>query len=136
MKKEKKGFYHIIASTKGGVGKTEIAQQIVSSYLFNKSNEKIQILEVDDNNESSCNLKKSNICEIKSFNVNIGSDEAQKKLFDVIDSKDVVIDAGGGNDSLILIDSILDMGMSDYCIFYIPLCVFFYGLNWISNWLI
>jgi shikimate kinase len=115
------GNFHILVSTKGGVGKSTIAQQVVLPFLADADKDsKISLIEVDDNNNSSINLKNSQIVNFENYNVEDGSTESQRKLSEIFNNKNVVIDAGGGNDTKILLQNMSNLQLSSLCIFYIP----------------
>ena len=115
----KQGALHILVSTKGGVGKTTIATNIISGFLHSKTNQVIDILEVDNNNVSN-SLKSSTVVNFKSFNLLQGEDKIAEHLFKVLDGKNAVVDAGGGDDSLKVIEIVANLMMIDDSVFYIP----------------
>ena len=114
-------MFHVTVSTKGGVGKSTLSQQVIAPFLFYKNEKKVRIIEVDDNNDSSKILGDSKVTFIDSLKVERGNDEAQSALFNVYDGEDVIIDAGGSGDTIEVIKSISSLGVYDKCIFYIPL---------------
>jgi hypothetical protein len=119
---EKIGKLHVVINTKGGVGKTTTST-IVASYLYEKSNKesKIKILEVDDNNNSGAAYCDSEIASFETFNVNVGVDKMQESLFETSNGKDIVIDGGGGNDTLNVLEGLSDVGIdSEEIVCYIP----------------
>lgn len=88
---------YIIVNTKGGVGKTSIATQIIPCLFQGAS--KINILELDNNNIS--NLSNTNL-NIRTFKINDDANSAINKVyFNVLTQRDVVniIDVGGGDDT-------------------------------------
>ena len=46
-------MFYAVLSTKGGVGKTTIAQQLIAPYIHNKNGYKAEIIELDNNNNSN-----------------------------------------------------------------------------------
>jgi cellulose biosynthesis protein BcsQ len=113
-------MYHILASSKGGVGKSTVST-IIAGYLHHKSNQPVKIIEIDDNNDSKSILSDSQFIKFESFDVKKGIDNMQEALFDIYDGQDIVIDAGGGNDSLKVVKDICGLGIDDKIVFYIPL---------------
>ena len=128
MPEKKEGKLFICVSSKGGVGKSTLADEVVATYVYKRANklskskkEIIRVIEVDDNNKSDERVKDSNVLIRESHKVKRGSDEAQMSQFDVYDGRDVVIDAGGSNDSIELLNAIDGLGLEDNCVFFIPL---------------
>jgi len=111
-------MFHIVVSTKGGVGKSTLAKEVVATSVFASSGKKVRLVEIDDHNKSAEII--SGVVSLESFSVSAGIEETQKALFEVFNDEDVVLDAGGGNDTNILLDSISGLGISDKCVFYIP----------------
>jgi len=112
-------MFHIVVSTKGGVGKSTLAKEVVATNLFATGGKKVRLLEIDDCNMSS--RITSSVLSVESFSVSSGIKEAQKALFEVFNKEDVVLDVGGGNDTNILLNSIRGLGIANQCVFYIPL---------------
>jgi hypothetical protein len=113
-------MFYIVLNSKGGVGKTTTISNVLSGYIHKKNNTKVKIFEVDDNNESGNALKGSEIVEYKSFSVNAGIEQINEALFDVFSGEDILIDAGGGNDTNNLIKAIGELGVASECVFCIP----------------
>lgn len=93
----------LVAQTKGGAGKSTVAQQILAPYFLRYFNE-AKIIELDDENRDSEWLKES---EIETSQVSVGEvatdfAEAVHKAVE-ISEKGVIFDAGGNRTSLILI---------------------------------
>jgi len=92
----------IVSSTKGGVGKSTTAWQSLPAYCA-LQNQSFQVFEVDDNNNTSRNFPLSEIilqdnCKtVKTDNPEI----AANIVIETIASNDLIImDGGGGNDSI------------------------------------
>ena len=65
MKKENKSNIHVMGQTKGGVGKSTVSN-IVSTLLYlQNQNQKINLFEIDDNNNSKVNSNYINHCQTK-----------------------------------------------------------------------
>jgi len=116
--KELAGMMYIVVSTKGGVGKSTIATQVVAPLVYDITNEPVKVLEVDNNNVSD--TLDSAIVKVSSFTVADGIFETQKSLFEVFNNKQVVIDGGGGDDTNKLIESVTNLNIDDKCTFFIP----------------
>ena len=80
----------VITNSKGGVGKTFIATQILPLSLKNIS--EINIFEIDDNNDTELSTDIINFRHLDTKNVD-------DILFDVETTELNIIDSGGGNDS-------------------------------------
>jgi len=118
MSKEKKGIFAVAVSSKGGVGKSTISNQVLTALLYEKEKKKVKLIEVDDNNIT--NTYTSSLFHSQSFKVEKGIEETLRAMFDVLSDESVVIDAGGGNDSNALVDSLLSMGIDEHVVYFIP----------------
>jgi len=120
MKKdEKKGMLHIVFSDKGGVGKTEVAQNVIAPMLFKRGGKVVTVIEADDNNVSNT-LVKSKVLKVESLKVSCGIKKAFEELFEIYKGSEVCIDVGGGNDAYEFWDAFKGLGLDDECTFYIP----------------
>jgi len=92
----------VVSNTKGGVGKSFIATQILP-LAFYKNKENINVFELDNNNKT---LLQSKVLNFKNLNVN-AIDEI---LLDVAFADDTVniIDAGGGDDTKAVISALAE----------------------------
>ena len=113
------GKFLIACSSKGGVGKTTISNQVLTALLYEKTKKKVKLIEVDDNNVTDSYT--SSIFNAQSFKVDEGIDKSLQALFDVLNDESVVIDAGGGNDTNKVLDAITSMGIDDRTMFFIPI---------------
>lgn len=111
----------VVANTKGGSGKTNTAFNILPAVL-----DGCKIIEIDDNNNSSTLYKESKVViDKKSITTKEAEEHLQDVIFDLMsgDSVDIVIDAGGGNDSLEVLKAIKALDLSAYAeeiIYIIP----------------
>lgn len=105
-----------IVNTKGGVGKTQTAAHILPWLSFKGT--KIKVIEIDNNNQSSV-YTHSHIVDF--ISISTGEKEMRKALAEVaFDPKiDYIIDAGGGDDTLKVIDALKRLG--EHVEFYIPI---------------
>ncbi|MEA1892672.1 MAG: hypothetical protein U9N33_08180 [Campylobacterota bacterium] len=113
------GLFAVCVSSKGGVGKSTIARQVIAPLLFNNFNEKVKLIEVDDNNTTDTFT--SSIFSSQSYKVSAGINEALKSLFEVYNNEKIIIDGGGGNDSNKLVDALLSMDIDKHTIYFIPI---------------
>lgn len=109
---------HIIAQTKGGVGKT-ILSMILATLLY-EEDKTINVYEIDDNNNSDI---KSNILNFKSIQIKESEDLLDEVYFDSFSvDKNIIniVDCGGGNDTKSILNKLSenDMMGNNY---YIPI---------------
>ena len=100
----------MVISTKGGVGKSTIAMQVVAPYLFKINNNRaIEYYECDDTNRDIHSYGASQL--INRHLVAIDSPMLQSNLFDIL-QKDVMtcIDVGGNNTATTIMDALDDSG--------------------------
>ena len=110
-----------IISLKGGVGKSSIAFHILPYLLKDKQ---FQLLEIDDNNQTIYSFISSELLnsKIRSVKIDKGTEELETLVVEnMLDSNLItVIDAGGGNDSRIVIQSLIDHNLANDTLFIIP----------------
>jgi cellulose biosynthesis protein BcsQ len=95
----------VIANTKGGVGKTIISHMVLPT-LFLEDDKTINVYEIDDNNKTSLKNKSEKL-NFKSIRIKEMEDDIdQVKMDTIINDENVIniIDCGGGNDTLIILD--------------------------------
>jgi len=112
-------MYYTILSTKGGVGKTTIAQQLIAPFIHHKNGYKAEIIELDNNNESNV-LKQATTQFTKTLTLQNSEDILLEKFIDVVNDKDVVIDVGGGDDTKAVLKAFKSNRIDDEAIFIIP----------------
>ncbi len=109
----------VFCNTKGGVGKTDTAFHVATAVLAN-----FRLIEIDDNNDSLSDFSQSEILKNRAISVSTskGDNAFSEALFDAMsDGCDIIIDAGGGNDSKTVIQMILEQTDKEETIFIIPL---------------
>lgn len=118
MKKENKSNIHVIPQTKGGVGKTTISGVIATLLYLQNQNKSINLFEIDDNNNSNVNSNYINHQSLKLKDSEVVIDDIQ---FSSLSDGSVVniIDAGGGNDTKIVLHKLKEIDLSGLN-YYIP----------------
>lgn len=110
---------YAIVNNKGGAGKSTIAYHCLTALLEN-----FNLVEIDDNNNTSSVFTKSVKLEkkIRSVKISKGSEAFDEAVFDTMkDGCNIIIDAGGGNDSIAVIEMLLKEADSENLTFIIPL---------------
>jgi len=94
----------VVVNTKGGVGKSIIASQVLP-VLFRESSKKIKIYEIDDNNKT---FYKNSSLEFKTLKTEKSEEAIDEVYFDLeLDDNIVnIIDAGGSNDTKVVLNAI------------------------------
>ena len=108
----------VVVNTKGGVGKSTIASQVLP-VLFRESNKKIKVYELDDNNQT---FYENSQIEFKTLKTEKSEEAIDEVYFDLELGEDVVniIDAGGGNDTKVVLESIKKAELKDV-VYFIPI---------------
>jgi len=102
----------IVLNSKGGVGKSTTATQVLVPYLYllNNSEEKINLIEFDDENEDNKTFTKSKILEAQT--IKVSNNDIDIALTDnVLNYDDVILDIGGNKTTTYVIDSLIDSGV-------------------------
>ncbi|XQC04852.1 AAA family ATPase [Arcobacter cryaerophilus gv. pseudocryaerophilus] len=60
----------IIPQTKGGVGKSTVAMQVIAPYLYKKHGKKITYIEIDDENNDSQSFTRTEIVNKRMLGTN------------------------------------------------------------------
>ena len=111
---------HIIANSKGGVGKS-LTSITLACVLISQEKE-IKIIEID-NNQDSLKYTNSDVLSednIQSVKLNQKDTAIANILFDVMNDPNIhyIIDAGGGDDTFAIIDAMKDVDLPKT--YYIP----------------
>jgi len=107
----------ISINSKGGVGKSTLANQILPAYLFLKNEKKTRLIEIDDENEDSKDLEHSGILEIESIKTNKIKEIDEIFILD----DDVIVDIGGNKTATIFLDEMRKINEFEEVVWFIPL---------------
>ncbi|MGB5917885.1 AAA family ATPase [Arcobacter sp.] len=109
----------IIPQTKGGVGKSTVAMQVIAPYLYKKHGKKITYIEIDDENNDSQSFTTTQIVNKRMLRTNKVSDLDELILMD--DNHEIIIDVGGNKTSSLVLDEIKKVGSFGNLKWIIPL---------------
>ncbi|MBD3841037.1 MAG: AAA family ATPase [Campylobacterales bacterium] len=98
----------IIPQTKGGVGKSTVAMQVIAPYLYKKHGKKITYIEIDDENNDSQSFTRTEIVNKKMLQTNHLTKLDELILMD--DNHEVIVDVGGNKTSSLVLDEIAKVG--------------------------
>ena len=98
----------IIPQTKGGVGKSTVAMQVIAPYLYKKHGKKILYIEIDDENNDSQSFTATQIVEKKMLSTNKITELDELILTD--DNHQVIVDVGGNKTSSLVLEEIAKIG--------------------------
>lgn len=112
-----KNQINIVIQTKGGVGKSTFAQQILAPFYFEKLNEKIKLLEIDDENKDSLTFHSTQIMQTEMLKT-----QEIKKIDEIFFSdENYIIDIGGNKTATIFLQELKKVNEFEKIIFWIPL---------------
>lgn len=103
---------YVIASSKGGNGKTTIANMVIP-VLMAKSNKKISVYGIDDNNKNKTESKFIDFYDLKTKDSTTVIDEAEIKKINNTDEISI-IDLGGGRDTMIFLETVKKTSVHDF----------------------
>ncbi len=98
----------IIPQTKGGVGKSTVAMQVIAPYLYKKHGKKITYIEIDDENNDSQSFTRTQIVNKKMLSTNKLKELDELILMD--DNHEVIVDVGGNKTSSYVLEEIAKVG--------------------------
>jgi len=109
---------YVSINSKGGVGKSTLANQILPAYLYLKNGSKTRLIEIDDENEDSKDLAASEILDIRAIHT------SQIKTIDEVfidDDVDTIIDVGGNKTATIFLSEMKKIGEVENIVWLIPI---------------
>jgi len=98
----------IIPQTKGGVGKSTVAMQVIAPYLYKKHGKKITYIEIDDENNDSQSFTRTEIVNKRMLSTNKIQELDELILMD--DNHEIIVDVGGNKTSSLVLDEIAKVG--------------------------
>ncbi|MGB5868275.1 MAG: AAA family ATPase, partial [Arcobacteraceae bacterium] len=98
----------IIPQTKGGVGKSTVAMQVIAPYLYKKHGKAVTYIEIDDENNDSQSFTATKIVNKKMLSTNRITELDELILMD--DNHEVIVDVGGNKTSSLVLDEIAKVG--------------------------
>ncbi|MCT7471194.1 hypothetical protein N5T90_09925 [Aliarcobacter cryaerophilus] len=118
MKKENKSNIHVTGQTKGGVGKSTVSGVVATMLYLQNQDKKINLFEIDDNNNSKVNSNYINHQSLKLKDSEVVIDDIQ---FASLSDTNVIniVDAGGGNDTRFLLQKLKEIDLSGLN-YYVP----------------
>ncbi|WP_072680044.1 AAA family ATPase [Arcobacter sp. LA11] len=109
----------IIPQTKGGVGKSTVAMQVIAPYLFKKHGKKVTYIEIDDENNDSQSFTRTEICDKRMLGTNRLTELDELILMD--DNHEIIVDVGGNKTSSLVLEEIKKVGSFGNVKWIIPL---------------
>jgi len=109
----------IIPQTKGGVGKSTVAMQVIAPYLYKKHGKKITYIEIDDENNDSRSFTRTEIVNKRMLRTNKLTDLDELILMD--DNHEVIVDVGGNKTSSLVLEEIKKIGSFGNIRWIVPL---------------
>lgn len=107
---------YISINSKGGVGKSTTANQILSSYLYHKNNIPVQLIEIDDENNDSAIFSKS-----KTINARSIATAKIKEIDEIfISTEDIILDIGGNKTATLFLAEMHKLGEFENIKWFIP----------------
>jgi len=104
----------IVLNTKGGVGKSTVSMQILAPFLYwkNGQNEKVNLIEFDDENSDSETFSNSDIVEAKRYK--ISGNDLDSTLTDIsLDNDNLIVDVGGNKTTTYILKSLSTTNLID-----------------------
>ena len=109
----------ISPQTKGGVGKSTVAMQVIAPYLYKKHGKRITYIEIDDENNDSQSFTRTEIVNKRMLGTNKLTQLDELILMD--DNHEVIVDVGGNKTSSLVLDEIKKVGTFGNVKWIIPL---------------
>lgn len=99
----------IVLNTKGGVGKSTVAMQLLAPYIFNRFEEVSKFYELDNENDDASAFAASTIIDTHKLFVN---EDIKDKLGEIITQDNhMIIDIGANKTTTAVLSALMDSGM-------------------------
>lgn len=104
----------IVLNSKGGVGKSTLSVQVLAPYLYQKKekNEKVKLVEFDDENRDSVTFVNSQILEAQRYKLS-GNDLDSTLTNVTIDYENLIVDVGGNKTTTYILNSLKNTNLID-----------------------
>jgi hypothetical protein len=109
----------IIPQTKGGVGKSTLAMQVIAPYLYKRHGKKVTYIEIDDENNDSDSFNRTDIVNKRMLQTNKLKELDELILMD--DNHEIIVDVGGNKTSSLVLDEIKKVGTFGHVKWIVPL---------------
>jgi hypothetical protein len=109
----------IIPQTKGGVGKSTVAMQVIAPYLYKKHGKKITYIEIDDENNDSRSFTRTEIVDKKMLQTTHLTQLDELILMD--DNHEIIVDVGGNKTSTLVLEEIAKVGSFNNIKWIVPM---------------
>jgi hypothetical protein len=109
----------MIPQTKGGVGKSTVAMQVIAPYLYNRHKKKIRYIEIDDENKDSNTFFNTKIVDKEIFQTHKFTNLDELILMD--DNHEIIVDVGGNKTTSMVLDQVRKVGSFDNIKWIIPM---------------
>ncbi len=109
----------VVSQTKGGVGKSTAAMQVIAPYLYKRHRKPIKYIEIDDENQDSNTFHKTKIVD-KRILPTIKLNELDELIL-MDDNHEVVVDVGGNKITREVLKELKKIGTFDNIKWVIPI---------------
>ncbi len=109
----------IIPQTKGGVGKSTVAMQVIAPYLYKKHGKKVTYIEIDDENNDSRSFTRTEIVDKKMLQTTHLTQLDELILMD--DNHEIIVDVGGNKTSTLVLEEIAKVGSFNNIKWIVPM---------------
>jgi len=109
----------VIPQTKGGVGKSTVAMQVIAPYLYKKHGKKVTYIEIDDENNDSQSFTRTQIVNKKMLKTNNITQLDEMILMD--DNHEIIVDVGGNKTSTLVLEEIAKVGSFNNIKWIVPM---------------
>lgn len=99
----------IVLNSKGGVGKSTVAMQLLAPYIFNRFGKVAKLYELDDENDDAKAFDSSTLVEVHKRSV--GGDLRDVVSEIVLDDSHMILDIGANKTATAVLSALMDSGM-------------------------